>query len=163
VSTSFDDPIAMRDLARSWWLFLITGILWLTMSLIVFRMELTTVYAISIMFGVIAIASGVGEFLSLGLVRGGWKWLHGFLGVIFVIAGIVALANPDWTFLALASIIGWWFLFKGTFDIIAAFATKHANDLWWLGLIVGLIELGLAFWVAGNFYEQIVCSSSTWA
>ena len=89
-------------------------------------------------------------------MHGGWKWLHGFLGVIFVIAGIVAFANPNWTFLALASIIGWWFLFKGIFDVITAFATKHVNELWWILLIVGLIQLGLAFWVAGNFHEQII-------
>lgn len=157
MSTATYDPTGpMRALSKGWWIFLVTGTLWLIMSLIVFRMELSTVYAISILFGVIAIAAGIDEFISLGAVHGGWKWLHGILGVIFVIAGIVAFANPDWTFLALASIIGWWFLFKGTFDIIGAFATKHVNELWWIQLIVGLIELGLAFWVAGNFYEQIV-------
>ena len=111
-------------LSKAWWLFLITGTLWLIMSLIVFRMELETVYAVSILFGVIAIAAGIDEFLSIGAVHGGWKWLHGFLGVIFVIAGIVAFANPDWTFLAIASIIGWWFLFKGILDVIAAFALE---------------------------------------
>ena len=41
-------------------------------------------YAISILFGVIAIAAGIDEFLSIGAVHGGWKWLHGILGVIFV-------------------------------------------------------------------------------
>ncbi len=142
--------------SKAWWVFLIAGILWLIMSLIVFRMELSTVYAVSILFGVIAIASGIDEFLSIGAVHGGWKWLHGVLGVIFVIAGIVAFANPNWTFLALASIIGWWFLFKGIFDVMTAFATKHVNELWWILLIVGLIQLGLAFWVAGNFHEQII-------
>jgi uncharacterized membrane protein HdeD (DUF308 family) len=153
---TYDPAQTARMLSKAWWIFMITGVLWLIMSLIVFRMELETVYAISILFGVIAIAAGIDEFLSLGAVHGGWKWLHGFLGVIFVIAGIVAFANPDWTFLALASIIGWWFLFKGAFDVIVAFSTKHANELWWITLIVGLIELGLAFWVAGNFYERIV-------
>jgi uncharacterized membrane protein HdeD (DUF308 family) len=145
-----------RMLSRAWWLFLIAGILWLILSLIVFRMELSTVYAVSILFGIVAIAAGVDEFISMGAVRGGWKWLHGVLGVIFVAAGIVAFANPDWTFLALAAIIGWWFLFKGIFDIIAAFALKHVNELWWIQLIVGLIEIGLAFWVAGDFNEQVI-------
>jgi uncharacterized membrane protein HdeD (DUF308 family) len=153
---TYDPAGTARMLSKAWWLFLITGTLWLIMSLIVFRMELTTVYAVSILFGIIAIAAGIDEFFSIGAVHGGWKWLHGFLGVIFVIAGIVAFANPDWTFLALASIIGWWFLFKGIFDIIVAFSTKHVNELWWITLIVGLIELGLAFWVAGNFHEQVI-------
>jgi uncharacterized membrane protein HdeD (DUF308 family) len=146
----------MSGLARAWWLFLITGLLWLVLSLIVFRMELGTVYAISILFGVIAIVAGVNEFLALGLVRGAWKWFHGFLGVIFIVAGIVALANSEWTFLALASIIGWWFLFKGTFDVLLAFGQKSSNELWWIQLVVGLIELGLAFWVAGDFREQVI-------
>jgi uncharacterized membrane protein HdeD (DUF308 family) len=155
-TTSYDAQQTMRDVSRAWWLFLIAGVLWLLMSVIVFRMELSTVYAISILFGIVAIAAGIGEFMSLGFVRGGWMWFHGILGVIFVIAGIVALANPDWTFLALASIIGWWFLFKGTFDLIMAFATKHVNEFWWVRLIVGLIELGLAVWVAGDFNEQVI-------
>lgn len=145
-----------RMLSKAWWIFLVTGVLWLIMSLIVFRMELGTVYAISILFGIIAIASGIDEFLSIGAVHGGWKWLHGVLGAIFVVAGIVAFANPDWTFLALAAIIGWWFLFKGILDVIAAFALKHANELWWIQLVVGLIEIGLAFWVAGNFDEKVI-------
>lgn len=152
----YDAAGTARMLSKAWWLFLVTGTLWLIMSLIVFRMELTTVYAVSILFGVIAIAAGIDEFLSIGAVHSGWKWLHGVLGLIFVIAGIVAFANPDWTFLALASIIGWWFLFKGILDVITAFALKRANELWWIQLIVGLIELGLAFWVAGNFHEQVI-------
>ena len=30
------------------------------------------------------------------------------------------------------------------------------NELWWIQLVVGLIEIGLAFWVAGNFREQVI-------
>jgi uncharacterized membrane protein HdeD (DUF308 family) len=152
----YDAMTVAKTVSRAWWVFLVAGILWLIMSLIVFRMELGTVYAVSILFGIVAIAAGIDEFLSMGAVHGGWKWLHGILGVIFVVAGIVALANPDWTFLALASIIGWWFLFKGAFDVIVAFVTKGDVDHWWLQLVVGLVELGLAFWVAGNFYEQVI-------
>ena len=153
---SYEAAATVRGVSKYWWAFLIAGVFWLIMSLIVFRMELSTVYAISILFGIVAIAAGIEEFVSMGAVHGGWRWLHGILGVIFVIAGIVAFANPDWTFLALASIIGWWFLFKGAFDLIVAFATKGVNDLWWVRLIIGLIELGLAFWVAGDFKEQVI-------
>ena len=155
-TASYDAAETVRGVSKWWWVFLVMGLAWLTMSLIVFRMELSTVYAISILFGIIASAAGIGEFMSLGAVHGGWKWLHGILGVIFVVAGIVAFANPDWTFLALASIIGWWFLFKGAFDVIAAFALKREHDLWWVRLIVGVIEIGLAFWVAGDFKEQVI-------
>ena len=152
----YDAMTAAKTVSRAWWVFLVAGILGLIMSLIVFRMELGTVYAVSILFGIVAIAAGIDEFLSMAAMHRGWKWLHGILGVIFVVAGIVALANPDWTFVALASIIGWWFLFKGTFDIIVAFVVKGEIEHWWLQLVVGLIELSLAFWVAGDFYEQVI-------
>jgi uncharacterized membrane protein HdeD (DUF308 family) len=51
----------------------------------------------------------------------------------------------------LAAFIGWYLLFKGMLDIVLAFATKDANDAWWLGLVIGIVEVGLGFWAAGSF------------
>jgi uncharacterized membrane protein HdeD (DUF308 family) len=156
VSEMTGDYRGAAGMARAWWLYLITGTIWFILSLIVFRMNLTTVYAISILFGVIAISAAVVEFLSLWAAHGGWwKALHVFLSVVFLAVGVTALANPDWTFLALAAIIGWWFLFKGIFDVIVAFAGR-GFPLWWVQLLVGVIELLLAFWAAGDFRESII-------
>ena len=58
-TASYDPAGTMRVLSKGWWIFLLTGVLWLVMSLIVFRMELGTVYAISILFGIVAIAAGI--------------------------------------------------------------------------------------------------------
>jgi uncharacterized membrane protein HdeD (DUF308 family) len=77
--------------------------------------------------------------------------LHGILGAVFVITGIIAFARPGGTFAMLAAFIGWYLLFKGLLDIVLAFATKDVNDAWWLGLIVGIVEVGLGFWAAGSF------------
>jgi uncharacterized membrane protein HdeD (DUF308 family) len=44
-----------------WWLFLITGIGWTIVALILLRSVLTTVRAISILFGIVAIAAGILE------------------------------------------------------------------------------------------------------
>ena len=94
-TTSYDAAATARGVSKYWWVFLIAGVLWLIMSLIVFRMELGTVYAISILFGIIAIAAGIDEFISLGAVHGGWKWLHGILGVIFVDRGHRRVREPQ--------------------------------------------------------------------
>ena len=51
----------------------------------------------------------------------------------------------------LAAFVGWYLLFKGMLDIVLAFATKDVNDAWWLGLIIGIVEMGLGFWAAGSF------------
>ena len=68
-----------------------------------------------------------------------------------MITGFVAFFHPGGTFAMLAAFIGWYLLFKGMLDIIVAFATKEANDAWWLGLIIGIVEIILGFWAAGSF------------
>ncbi len=50
--------------------------------------------------------------------------------------------------------MGLFLLFKGIFDITVAFITKEQFELWWLQLVIGLIEIMLAFWVAGNFRKE---------
>lgn len=145
-----------RDAAGWWWLFLITGIAWLVFSLVVFRFDITSVGSIGILFGVVAISAGVNELLALAVSTTGWKIVHGLLGIAFVVVGIFAFIEPGSAFVALASVIGFYFLFKGIFDIAVAIATRDEFELWWLQLIAGLAEIGLAFWVAGNFREKAI-------
>ena len=144
----------LEETADRWWMFLITGIAWLVFALLVFQLDYTTVYAISILFGVVAIMAGVNEFFSISVSSTGWKWVHGILGVLFVLVWIYALWNPYDTFATLAALVGFFLLAKGVFDITVAFVTKDEFELWWMQLVIGLIEILLAFWVAGNFREK---------
>ena len=137
--------------SRVWWLFLLTGILWLWISLIVLRLNLESVTAIAILFGFVAIGAGLNEFFAIPATTTGWKIAHGILGVVFVAAGIVAFFEPAGTFVALASLVAWVLLFKGIFDIAVAIVTHETVRLWWLGLIIGIVEILLAFWAAGYF------------
>ena len=34
--------------------------------------------------------------------------------------------------------------------------TKSRFDLWWLQLTAGIVEIAIAFWVAGSFREQAI-------
>ena len=49
----------LRQASRLWWLFLVTGIAWIVVSLILFRFDYTSVAAVSILFGIVAIMFGV--------------------------------------------------------------------------------------------------------
>jgi uncharacterized membrane protein HdeD (DUF308 family) len=145
-----------EEAADRWWLFLLTGIGWLIFALLVFQWDYTTVYAISFLFGFVALIAGVNEFLQLSVWTTGWKIVHGILGVLFVIAGIWALVHPHNAFATLAALIGFFLLFKGIFDLMAAFLAKEQLEIWWLQLLVGVIEILLAFWVAGSFREKTI-------
>ena len=156
MSTVFDEREVREEAADRWWLFLITGICWLVFALIVFQWDYTSVSAISYLFGVVAIVAGVNEFLQISVATTGWKWIHGLLGVLFVLAGIYALWHPYHTFQALAALMGLFLLAKGIFDITVAFVTKGEFELWWLHLVVGLVEIALAFWVAGDWQSKAI-------
>ena len=132
-----------------WWLFLVTGVAWLFVSLIVLRFDVTSIAAVGALLGVILVAAGANEFAIMSVP--GWRWLHAILGVLFIGGGIWG-HPPRSTFYELAAILGFLLLLKGTLDIATAFMTKEINDLWWLGLGVGILEILLAFWASQQFF-----------
>jgi uncharacterized membrane protein HdeD (DUF308 family) len=125
-------------------------------ALMILRFDTTSITTIGVLVGVVVIAAGINEFILASLIDDGWRWLHAIAGVLFVIVGVVALFSPGDTFWLLAALIGWFLLFKGAFDIIAAFASKAINDLWWITLVIGIAEVLLAFWAAGGFGRKAV-------
>jgi len=134
-----------------WWLFLVTGVAWLLISLIVLRFNITSIATVGALLGVILIMAGANEFALMG-ARPGWRWLHAILGVLFIGGGVWAFIHPADAFYELAAILGFLLLLKGALDISVAVMTKELNDLWWLGLIVGVLEILLAFWVSQQFF-----------
>jgi uncharacterized membrane protein HdeD (DUF308 family) len=134
----------------AWWLYLITAALWFVIAWVVLRFDLTSVATVSVLAGIVILLAGVAELFN-AFTAPDWRWLHAILGALFVVTGAIAFFRPGGTFAMLAAFIGWYLLFKGMLDIILAFATKDANDAWWLGLIIGIIEIALGFWAAGSF------------
>jgi uncharacterized membrane protein HdeD (DUF308 family) len=137
-----------------WWLLLITGIGWILVSLIVLRFDYTSVHAVSLLFGFVAIAAGVMEIAMVFLAGGWWKVLNGLLAVVFIVAGIVAFIHPGNTFAALAGIFSFVLVFAGIYDIIISIASR--TGAWWLQLISGILLLVLGFWAAGYWGRSAV-------
>ncbi len=150
---------AERTLGRvlpPWWLLLITGIGWILVGLIVLRFDYTSVSAISILFGCVAIAAGVLEIGMVFIAAGWWKLFYGVLAVIFIVAGIVAFIHPGNTFVALSAVFSFFLIFAGTWDIITSISTRHEIEVWWLQLIGGILELLLGFWAARYYGRSAV-------
>jgi uncharacterized membrane protein HdeD (DUF308 family) len=150
---------AERTLGRllpPWWLLLLTGIAWVLVALIVVRFDYTSVSAISILFGIVAIAAGVLEIGVMLLANGWWKLLHALVALVFIVAGIVAFIHPGNTFAALAAVFSFFLIFAGFFDIIVSISIRHEIEVWWLQLVTGIIELALGFWAAGYYGRSAV-------
>jgi uncharacterized membrane protein HdeD (DUF308 family) len=125
-------------------------------ALIVLRFDYTSVSAISLLFGFVAIAAGVLEIGVLFLAAGWWKLLHALAAIVFIAAGVVAFIHPGNTFAALAAVFSFFLIFAGTFDIIVAISARREIDVWWLQLIGGIIELALGFWAAGYYGRSTI-------
>ena len=53
------------------------------------------------------------------------------------------------TFLVLAALIGWYLMIKGVFDFVIALASRDEYDLWWLTMVIGIVEVLIGFWAIG--------------
>ena len=151
-----------QEFTGTWWLFLIVGILWLLVALILFRFDLTSVAAVGALLGVLFSFAAVNEFADAGMRRD-WRWLHVVMGVLFVIGAVYSFVHPVGTAIELASILGFLLIFKGSFDLIVSVMSRNANELWWLGLIVGILEILLGFWASQSYIKPVLALIVLWA
>jgi uncharacterized membrane protein HdeD (DUF308 family) len=142
---------ALWRMAGPWWLFLVTGIAWLIISVVVLRFTTTSIVTVGVLLGVLFLLAAVNEFM-ISAVRHIWRWAHILLGILFVVGAIWAFARPVNAFWSIASVLGLLLIFKGTLDIIGAVMTKDVNSSWWLGLVVGILELVLGFWASQQLF-----------
>jgi uncharacterized membrane protein HdeD (DUF308 family) len=153
-------PAGQEDLApdahRRWWMFLVSGSVWAIFALIVFRFDIQSAGTIGAVVGIVCIVAGVEQFASLGVSSTGWRIVRVILGLLFVAVGVVALVYPERTFVEIAAIFAFFLAIKGFFDIFSSIMLRRYTDLWWTGLIVGTVEILLAFWAAGNFGREAV-------
>ena len=149
--TTMSEREAAKEVTGLWWVFLVTGILWLIISMVVLRFDESSVKTVGVIVGVVLAVACVNEFAVMG-IAGGWKWLHALMGVVFAAGAIACFFHPKNAFWTIASILGLLLILKGSIDIIEAVMTKHVNPIWGLGLGVGIVELLLGFWASQQYY-----------
>lgn len=144
----------VAEATRYWWVLLISGAVWVVLSLAILQFNLTSVWSIAILTGIVLLMAGFAEF-GLAAIAPNWRWAHVLLGVLFVAGGVVAFAWPHSTFLVLARLIGWYLLFLGTFEVVESLAYRGV-ELWWLRLIAGIATIGIAFWAVDSLDRSAV-------
>ena len=148
VAVIFDEGSSrerMREVGRWWWVPLLTGILWLILAWVLLSFDATTVWTVAIFTGIFLIFGGATE-LMMATVTPAWRWLHIVLGVVFIAFGTASFVWPHITFVALAALISWVIMIAGVLHIVGALSSKDFDDLWWLGLVIGIAEIVIALW-----------------
>jgi uncharacterized membrane protein HdeD (DUF308 family) len=145
-------PNPFRELARFWWLWLVFGILWIIVALVILQFDQASITTVGVLIGLMFLFAGAQNFALGALAAGATRWILWIFAMLFVIAGVISLVSPEDTFAGMADILGFLFLLVGIFWLIEAFAERAINDLWWFGLIAGIAMIIVAFWTAGQFF-----------
>jgi len=140
-----------KELTDNWWWFLIAGVAWLIISVVVFRFNVTSVATVGVLIGALFLVAGFDEFM-IASVRSSWAWAHVLLGVLFVFGAVWSFASPFNAFWSLASVLGLLLILMGTLDIVQSIASRDLNDLWGLGLAAGILEILLGFWTSQQYF-----------
>jgi uncharacterized membrane protein HdeD (DUF308 family) len=112
------ERMIVREGARYWWVFLVSGILWLLIAWMVLRGNQTSIATVGVLVGVVFLLSGINEVGVASLSQGGWKLWHYILAVIFLLGALWGFVRPVNTFFALASVLGLILVFYGALEIV---------------------------------------------
>lgn len=157
---------ALAQLSRYWWLWLVFGVVWIIIALVILQFDDASLTTIGVIIGAMFIAAGI-QYLTLAALGARWTALWIIFGVLLVVGGVVAIFNPADTFKATADVLGFIFLLVGIFWTVEAFTQRDENELWWLGLIAGILMIVLAFWTAGQFFLEkayiLIIFAGIWA
>jgi uncharacterized membrane protein HdeD (DUF308 family) len=154
ISAGAATPDPFRQMANLWWLWLIFGVFWIVVALVVLQFDQASITTVGVLIGIMFLVAGVQNFFFGALARGATQWILWIFAVLFIIAGVISLIRPEDTFAGVADILGFLFLVVGVFWLVEAFMARDTNDLWWFGLISGVAMIILAFWTGGQFFIE---------
>jgi uncharacterized membrane protein HdeD (DUF308 family) len=124
---------------------------WVGFSIIVFRLNYTTVSAVSILFAFVAFAIAANEIMLAALTYGAWRAFHVLFTGVFAVTAALAFMRPGDTFGSLALLVSLVLIFRGVFDVTAAFMVMNLISGWWIQIVTGVGELLIGFWAASTW------------
>ena len=140
-------PAMLAQLGLPWWMFLVTGVAWLIITVAVLRFNTTSVATIGVLIGVVFLIASASEIL-LASARASWGWLHILMSVLFIGAAIWAFVRPYGAFWALATVVGLLLILRGSVDLFTSIDARVINPSWWLGVLAGIAEIIIGFWAS---------------
>ena len=152
------DVAALRGVAKWWWLFLLTGVLWLVIAGFILQFDTRSVATVGYIVGFMLIFSGIELCVLAAAVNGGWKVVWALFGILLLVGGAWAVFNPLRTTAGLAASLGVLFGVIAVLWIVVAFAPWKANPWAAFGGALGMI-LGAGYML--YLYRRVIFSRIT--
>lgn len=131
-------PRALLELARAWWLILITGILCIAAGIIVLAAPDISLATLAVVAGVFLLIDGIVDVLGSLSKQAEHRGVLALLGILTVVVGVVLVRHPGTAIVAIALLIGIWLIARGIVHFIEAFLTVDGRA--WM-LLVAAVEL----------------------
>jgi uncharacterized membrane protein HdeD (DUF308 family) len=142
---------ALAQYTSYWWLFLVAGIAWILISVVILQFDQASITTVGVLVGLLFLLAAL-QNAVVAYTDAPYKWAWILFAVLFGASAVVCFINPKDTFAGMADILGFLFLMVGLWWMIRAFIEKAINPTWWLGLIAGILMTCMAFWTAGQFF-----------
>ena len=150
-----DEVVAIdASIRRWWWVSVAAGVVWILWGMFVLSYKPGALASLAVLIGISFILGAIDLFILSAHVRD-WKWLWVLGGVLGIVAGIVVFFSPGDSLYVIAVFVAWYLAIAGIFTLIGAF-TGPKGDWWWLGIVLGVLEIGLGVWAIGSPTRQIL-------
>ena len=127
-----------KGTAKNWWVFIITGILFIIGSIWIFKTPVESFVGLASFFSILILISGIfGIIFAFTNEHWGWYLISGILNVII---GIILLSYPGMTVVLFSLFIGFWLMVSG-FNTIGTSMDlkKEGADNWGWILFFGIL------------------------
>jgi hypothetical protein len=146
----------LTDDRRRW---LVAGISWIVVALVVLQIDGASVMAVvGLMFTFAAVQAFVMPAVRL---------ISATFGAAFVVAEILCFIGPTDTVAATGEMLGCLFAVVGLWWMVEALLERRLNPLWWIGLAAGVLMSALAISMVGGLYtpeaDRLLVCAGLWA
>jgi uncharacterized membrane protein HdeD (DUF308 family) len=130
---------AAEQLASNWTTLLLNGLVLIVAGILIFSID-WSVRSLSTFIGALFIFEGLWLMLTSGIDG---RTANFVAGLASIAAGIAIIVWPSPGLIVLGIFLGSWLIVVGTMTIAGSFAARDIVPGWWLGLILGLLEVPL--------------------
>lgn len=134
----------MKNRRKNWWMYLLRGVLFIIIAVLIFRNPLSSLVSLTAVIGFLTLFTGtifvIGS-ISVRKLYNKWGWTM-TLGILDILLGGTLLFYPAMTAPLLVIIIGFWTVAIGMMESGLSFGLKKLRfKKWWVLLIMGILSI----------------------